>query len=94
MGFLLSNIQLTQLTISSFFLFFGITGLGSILFAITIDRPELNKGYQNLVHVVSSGDVVIPGTGDDEPRPVIAGDSSPVGQSLHLSLCILLHHIC
>lgn len=52
-------------------------GLGSILFAITIDRPELNKAYQNPVHVGNGGEVTIAGTADDEPRAVIAGDSSP-----------------
>ncbi|KAK7113455.1 sorting nexin-29-like [Littorina saxatilis] len=53
-------------------------GLGSILFAITIDRPELNKGYQNTVHVGNGGEVIIAGTTDDEPRAIIAGDASPV----------------
>lgn len=52
-------------------------GLGSILFAITVDRPELNKAYQNQIRVGNGGDSTIPGTMDDEPRAVIAGDSSP-----------------
>ena len=56
--------------------------MGSILFAITVDRPELNKAYQNTLHVGNGGEVIIPGTGDDEPRAVIAGDSSPVGMYL------------
>ncbi|KAK7502006.1 hypothetical protein BaRGS_00006758, partial [Batillaria attramentaria] len=55
-------------------------GLGSILFAITVDRPELNKAYQNPIHVGNGGEVTISGTTDDEPRAVIAGDASPTGE--------------
>ena len=59
-----------------------LSGLGSILFAITIDRPELNKGYHSTLQVGNAGEVIIPGTTDDEPRAVIADESSPIGQLL------------
>ncbi|XP_076458398.1 sorting nexin-29-like [Babylonia areolata] len=53
-------------------------GLGSVLFAITIDRAELNQPYNSRLRVNSGGEISVPGTVDDEPRPVIAGDSSPI----------------
>ncbi|XP_076459627.1 sorting nexin-29-like [Babylonia areolata] len=52
-------------------------GLGSILFAITIDRPELNKAYQNTVHVGNSGEVTKTISATDEPRAIIAEDTAP-----------------
>ena len=72
-----------------FFSFFC-SGLGSILFAITVDRPELNKAYQNTLHVGNGGEVIIPGTTDDEPRAIIAGDSSPIGL-YSTCICIILN---
>lgn len=55
------------------------TGLGSILFAITVDRPELNKAYSspNSVHVQSSIDSVDETQKQDEPKPVISESVSP-----------------
>ncbi|KAL8575773.1 hypothetical protein ACOMHN_004960 [Nucella lapillus] len=53
-------------------------GLGSVLFAILIDRPELNSPYHSKLHVGSGGEISVPGTADDEPRAVIADDSSPI----------------
>ncbi|PVD37931.1 hypothetical protein C0Q70_00533 [Pomacea canaliculata] len=53
-------------------------GLGSILFAITVDRPELNKGYQNTIHVGSCEELSVSNIDDMEPQPAIAGDGSPI----------------
>ncbi|XP_067672331.1 sorting nexin-29-like isoform X2 [Haliotis asinina] len=59
-------------------------GLGSILFAITIDRPELNRAHHvsNNVHVNNTTD---PGTAADvqeEPHAVIAGDNGEIAESV------------
>ena len=51
------------------------SGLGSILFAITIDRTELNKPYGGGLQLGSGGEISVPGTVDDEPRAVIAADA-------------------
>ena len=59
--------------------FVSLVGLGSILFAITIDRPELNKAYQNAVHISNGGEVTKTASSEEEPRAVIAGDASPSG---------------
>lgn len=53
-------------------------GLGSVLFAIMIDRPELNRPYHSKLHVGTGGEISVPGTTDDEPRAVIAEDTSPI----------------
>ncbi|XP_005108639.1 sorting nexin-29 isoform X2 [Aplysia californica] len=55
-------------------------GLGSILFAITVDRPELNKGYtaQNSIHVQNSIDSAETTEKEEDPKPVISGEVSPV----------------
>ncbi|KAK3736713.1 hypothetical protein RRG08_059244 [Elysia crispata] len=54
-------------------------GLGSILFAITVDRPELNKGLTalNSIHVQNSVDAADTNDEDDEPKPVISSNVSP-----------------
>ncbi|CAL1542831.1 unnamed protein product [Lymnaea stagnalis] len=54
-------------------------GLGSILFAITVDRPELNKGYSvaNTIHVNHTLEPVEALVKEDEPKPVISGSVSP-----------------
>ncbi|XP_041363151.1 sorting nexin-29-like [Gigantopelta aegis] len=50
-------------------------GLGSILFAIIIDRQEFNKSLaQNSVHISSTAPHLICNL-DEEPRPVIAAES-------------------
>ncbi|GFR99499.1 sorting nexin-29 [Elysia marginata] len=54
-------------------------GLGSILFAITVDRPELNKGLTmlNSIHVQNSVDSADVNDEDEEPKPVISSNVSP-----------------
>ncbi|XP_059179652.1 sorting nexin-29-like [Physella acuta] len=54
-------------------------GLGSILFAITIDRPELNKGYTlpNSRQINSTIESVEAVDKEDEPSPVISESVSP-----------------
>lgn len=54
-------------------------GLGSILFAITVDRPELNKGFAGLnsIRVQNSVDSVEANEEDEEPKPVISSNVSP-----------------
>ncbi|RUS75308.1 hypothetical protein EGW08_016929 [Elysia chlorotica] len=54
-------------------------GLGSILFAITVDRPELNKGLTalNSIHVQNSVDTADADGEDNEPKPVISSNVSP-----------------
>lgn len=74
-------------------------GLGSILFAITVDRPELNKGYQNTIHVGSCEELSVSNIDDMEPQPAIAGDGSPIiGQislhSLFLFFVTCVFHMC
>lgn len=56
-------------------------GLGSILFAITIDRPELNRAHHqsNNVHVNNTADQGSAPDIQEEPHAVIAGDN---GRSL------------
>ncbi|XP_048248087.1 sorting nexin-29-like isoform X3 [Haliotis rufescens] len=52
-------------------------GLGSILFAITIDRPELNRAHHlsNNVHVNNTADHGSAPDIQEEPHAVIAGDN-------------------
>ncbi|XP_046551650.1 sorting nexin-29-like isoform X3 [Haliotis rubra] len=52
-------------------------GLGSILFAITIDRPELNRAHHvsNNVHVNNTTDQGTAADVQEEPHAVIAGDN-------------------
>ena len=54
-------------------------GLGSILFAIKIDNPDLNtiRRPSTAVNIPSSNKLV--GRLEEEPRPVIAGEESPAG---------------
>ncbi|KAH9519768.1 Sorting nexin-29 [Bulinus truncatus] len=55
-------------------------GLGSILFAITVDRPELNKGYSlpNAIHINSSIDSTENSSPKEkEPEPIISEPVSP-----------------
>ncbi|KAK6170883.1 hypothetical protein SNE40_019173 [Patella caerulea] len=55
-------------------------GLGSILFAITIDRSELNKSSlsQNSVHINTNYQPII--KQESEPKPVIAGETIAVNE--------------
>ncbi|GFO41838.1 sorting nexin-29-like [Plakobranchus ocellatus] len=54
-------------------------GLGSILFAITVDRPELNKGLTALhsIHVQNSVDTAETVDEEEELKPVISSNVSP-----------------
>ena len=54
-------------------------GLGSILFAINVDNPDLNtiRRPSTAVNIPSSNKLV--GRLEEEPRPVIAGEESPAG---------------
>uniref|UniRef100_A0A2C9K6S7 Sorting nexin-29 n=1 Tax=Biomphalaria glabrata TaxID=6526 RepID=A0A2C9K6S7_BIOGL len=55
-------------------------GLGSILFAITVDRPELNKGYTvpNSIHVTSMDSLEANLLKEKEPEPIISEPVSPI----------------
>lgn len=72
LGFIVSFIKFQ-------FIFLIFAGLGSILFAITVDRPELNKGHTtpNSVHIQSSFDSVNEAQEPTEPEPVISENMSP-----------------
>ena len=54
-------------------------GLGSILFAINVDNPDLNtiRRPSTAVNIPSSNKLV--SRLEEEPRPVIAGEESPAG---------------
>ena len=57
-------------------LFKSFSGLDSILFAISVDNAELNAVRQ-VSNVINVGNVAVsPSRAEEEPRPVIAGDSS------------------
>ena len=56
-----------------------ILGLDSILFAIGVDNGDLNTVHQASSVINISNVAVSPSRQEDEPRPVIAGESPPQG---------------
>ena len=58
---------------------FFVSGLGSILFAINIDNPDLNAARKNATTTINIPQTSKPLVGrvEEEPRPVIAGEESP-----------------
>ena len=52
-----------------------IAGLDSIVFAVTVDNPELNSVRSITNTVTVSGGSVVNNQWEDELRPVIAGDT-------------------